>query len=104
MLPLCGATSRCPAVCPLRSRTPPSHLAPIVRPPPARLQVPCNGLNIAIEFDGPNHFTAAPPSPSNAGGLFGAEPRRHKGEAALRELLVRANPGWVLAAVPFFDW
>jgi hypothetical protein len=60
---------------------------------------------VAIEFDGPSHFAYAPRSEAgNAGTLFAETPRRHHGDARVREALVRANPGWVVMVVPFFDW
>jgi hypothetical protein len=83
---------------------PPPRPARNPRPAPRAPKVPWRGFHVAIEFDGPSHFTAAPPSPGNAGGLFAAAPRRQQGEDRLRGLLIRANPGWLVAPLPHFDW
>lgn len=62
------------------------------------------GLCVAVEVDGPSHFSRAPPSPLQPRGLFGAAPRRAGAAGRLRELVVRANAGWVVLPLPFFDW
>ncbi len=81
---------------------PPKPTIPPLSYPP---QVKLGGLTVVVEFDGPNHFSIAPAVAADSyGGLFAAAPRRQLGDARLREALVRANRGWAVVTVPFFDW